>query len=496
MAARIGSPDNGWVPNEPPTDGVELRTFLDLYLEALIGGHAAVFVGAGLSVPAGYVNWRALLKPLAEDVGLDVDKEHDLIRVTQYAINRAGGRARVNRRIVGEFSRRATLQRGHEVLARLPILNYWTTNFDSLIEEALQSAGRRPAIIHAQEQLTSRDGEADAIVYKMHGDKTRPDQCVISMDDFEQFAEARGQFMELLRGSMVEQTFLFLGYSLTDPNVDHILARLRIRFGADRREHFWLTKRVARDDCESDEGFHYERGRQALRIQDLKRYGIQTVLIDSYTEVVDVLDTIELLYRRRFVFVSGAAHAFDPLGQADLETLSRELGQRLIDGGYGVISGGGVGIGTAAVLGAVSRPAFATGSARSRLRVTAFDQAIEDATRRDLLYEQYREKMLSDAGFAVFVSGNKLVGDEVRPADGVLKEFEVCRRLGVLPIPVGATGHVAAGLWQQVRDDPASVYGDVRAGEHLDRLAPGSTSIPDILNAVFAIIHLYDGRRR
>src|SRR5215211_8002805 len=135
----LPSSASGW----SASDGVELRAFLDLYLEALMCGQASVFVGAGLSVPAGYVDWRMLLKPLAEDVGLDVNKEHDLIRVTQFAINNAGGRARVNRRIISEFSRRATMQPAHEILARLPIVTYWTTNFDSLIEEALQSAGRR-----------------------------------------------------------------------------------------------------------------------------------------------------------------------------------------------------------------------------------------------------------------------------------------------------------------------------------------------------------------
>src|SRR5258706_14216144 len=86
VAAAMSGPDDGWVPTEPPTDGIELRTFLDLYLEALVGGHAAVFVGAGLSVPAGYVNWRALLKPRAGDVGLAGDREEDRIRVTPYAI--------------------------------------------------------------------------------------------------------------------------------------------------------------------------------------------------------------------------------------------------------------------------------------------------------------------------------------------------------------------------------------------------------------------------
>jgi hypothetical protein len=478
------------------TAAVPLRSFLDLYLDALVSGQAAVFVGAGLSVPAGYVDWRALLKPLVEDVGLDIDREHDLLRVTQYAINHAGGRARVNARIVHEFSRQATMARSHKILAGLPIDSYWTTNYDSLIEDALREAGRRPAVIHAQEQLTSRDGDADAVVYKMHGDKSRPDQCVLAQDDFEQFADVRGQFLEILRGSLVERTFLFLGYGLGDPNVDQILGHLRVRFGRDRREHFWITKKVARDDYRVDDDFHYERGRQELRIQDLKRYGIQTILIDSYDDVRSVLKQIELLYRRRFVFISGAAYDFGPLGQSELETLARELGKRLADEGYILVSGGGLGIGTAAVLGMASKASIAGRSFGPRLRVTAFDQSIEDRGVRNRLYDDYRRDMIKSAGFAVFLSGNKLSRNAVVAAEGVKKEFEVARGERVLPIPIGATGHIAEELWREVRNSPETYYGDSRATVALDRLAPGCTDLADLLDAVFEIIYLYDGRRR
>jgi hypothetical protein len=42
------------------------------YLAELVEGNAAIFVGAGLSVPAGYVDWRALLRPLLKDLDLNI----------------------------------------------------------------------------------------------------------------------------------------------------------------------------------------------------------------------------------------------------------------------------------------------------------------------------------------------------------------------------------------------------------------------------------------
>jgi len=306
---------------------ISRKTFLDSYLNAMISKRAAVFAGAGLSVPAGFVDWKALLRPLAEDIGLDINREHDLLRVVQYSINQAGGRARVNNQLIEEFDRRLRPTLNHELLARLPINIFWTTNYDSLIEDSLRDAGRMVAVNHSQEQLTSQSNSADVVVYKIHGDKSRPDQCILSQDDYERFMDTRGEFVGILQSSLVEKTFLFLGYSLSDPNVDHILARLRVRFGPDRREHFWIAKRPLPDEFEDEGRYGYARGRDDLRMRDLQRYGIQTLSIDSYDEITELLEELIKLYRRRFVFVSGAAHGFAPLGQSELESLVRSIGE-------------------------------------------------------------------------------------------------------------------------------------------------------------------------
>jgi hypothetical protein len=477
---------------------ISRKTLLDSYLNAMISKRAAVFAGAGLSVPAGFVDWKALLRPLAEDIGLDINREHDLLRVVQYSINQAGGRARVNNQLIEEFDRRLQPTLNHELLAQLPINFFWTTNYDSLIEDSLRDAGRMVAVNHSQEQLTSQSNSAEVVVYKIHGDKSRPDQCILSQDDYERFMDTRGEFVGILQSSLVEKTFLFLGYSLSDPNVDHILARLRVRFGPDRREHFWITKQPLPDEFEDERQYWYARGRDDLRMRDLQRYGIQTLSIDSYDEITKLLEELIKLYRRRFIFVSGAAHDFAPLGQSELESLVRSIGERLAAEEYTLISGGGLGIGTAAVLGAVAHTNRQGMTVNERVRVTAFDQDIEGGESRDQRYQEYRENMLKDSGFAIFVSGNRQEGTGVRDATGVQREFETAIRKGVIPIPVGATGHVATKLWQLVRDQPHEYFEGGRTHQvvaALDKIGPGVTDRATILRGIFDIIHLYDGRR-
>lgn len=63
---------------------VSIATFIKEYTKAISEGYSAVLAGAGHSKQSGYINWKDLLRPLAETMGLDVDKEHNLLSVAQY----------------------------------------------------------------------------------------------------------------------------------------------------------------------------------------------------------------------------------------------------------------------------------------------------------------------------------------------------------------------------------------------------------------------------
>ncbi|NEH60951.1 hypothetical protein GR198_35210, partial [Rhizobium leguminosarum] len=68
----------------------ELIHFADRYLKDIKDENAAIFAGAGLSVGTGLVNWKGLLKDTADELGLNVDKEYDLIALAQYYENEKG----------------------------------------------------------------------------------------------------------------------------------------------------------------------------------------------------------------------------------------------------------------------------------------------------------------------------------------------------------------------------------------------------------------------
>ena len=156
----------------------------------------AIFAGAGLSVPAGYVGWNKLLEPIAEELKLDIEQEaSNLVALAQYYANEnAGNRGHLNQLLIEEFCKKATITDNHRILARLPIDTYWTTNYDKLIEQSLSQAGKTPDVKYEMRQLVYTKPRRDAIVYKMHGDIGHPADAVLIKDDYEKIMSIGSPF--------------------------------------------------------------------------------------------------------------------------------------------------------------------------------------------------------------------------------------------------------------------------------------------------------------
>lgn len=58
--------------------------------------------------------------------------------------------------------------------------------------------------------------------------------------------------------------------------------------------------------------------------------------------------------------------------------------------------------------------------------------------------------MISKAGIAIFVFGNKKVGENIVNSNGMEEEFEICLKHNVIPIPIGATGYASKSLYDRV----------------------------------------------
>lgn len=112
-----------------------------------------------------------------------------------------------------------------------------------------------------------------------------------------------------------------------------------------------FIKKITRNDYNTDEDYIYASTKQKLRIEDLLRYSINTVLIDSYDEITEILLSLKNKYFSRRLFMSGSAYEYGQWDSApQFLTL---LSQTLVKYNYHIITGFGNGVGSFIISGSL-----------------------------------------------------------------------------------------------------------------------------------------------
>lgn len=265
---------------------------------AVDAGVASLFVGAGLSAAAGLPTWSDLLGPLAAEIGVAGEFADLPLLAEYYEQNGPGRRPALETHLRNVLSPYRTPAESHRLIAKLPIDEIWTTNFDSLLEAAAPDAS---VAAHDNDALDIGTGRRTII--KMHGSLSLDTPSVwiappvITRSDFEQYEDTHPRMWALLRASYLTRTMLFLGFSFSDPNID-VLLRLARRYGttaADR--HLTALRRpVDPKDIQLHE----------LRVSDLENSGVHVCEISDFSELTPMLHAITTRTRPERLFVSGS----------------------------------------------------------------------------------------------------------------------------------------------------------------------------------------------
>lgn len=443
-----------------------IKTFEREILKELNNNNLNIFAGAGLSRGSGFVDWKELLREIAFELDLDINKENDLVSLAQYHFN-VNGRHTINEAIVSQFQRAAEENETMNILARLPICTFWTTNYDSIIEDALNKVDKVADVKIQPSQMKYFKPNRGAVVYKMHGDKNYPDQAVITRDDFEGYSRDREAFTTKLKGELISKMFLFIGFSFEDPNLEQILSKIRVDLISDSpKTHFCFLRRINEYDERYSLGngeydqdtYNYDKIKQELKIKDLKRYGIHTVLVNKHSEITDILRNVEEKLKLNKIFISGSAHDYGNYTENEAKELLHSISADLVNNNNHVTSGFGLGVGSYVINGALEAGHKHNLKINNYLTLRPFPQNASGKKTIDELWNEYRKDILDNNGIAIFVFGNKLNGSEVVLADGILKEFNLALERNLYIIPIGSTGYVAEDILNRIIDDTKTYW--------------------------------------
>jgi hypothetical protein len=425
----------------------DIESFINNYVKALKEKNAVVFIGAGMSVSQGFFDWKRLLKPIADKLGLDIEEEqHDLTSLAQFFVDDHGGiRGELDQIIVEEYGKTTmSVSENHRILARLPIQIYWTTNYDRLIEKALLEQGKTPDIKKAQSDLTVNLPKRDAIIYKMHGDIETVSETVLTKHEYEDYNKKRELFSNAFKSDYVSRTFLFIGFSFTDPNLDYLISRIRTTLGQNIKPDYYFIKK---------ETITRTQRRQELRVNSLKKYGLNPLWINDYSEITSILKEIESRFLRTTILISGSADDYGSFGEKRAIELLHDLSKNLSHNSYKILTGFGWGVGSAVINGVLDNmESERNQNIDNYLIMRPFPQFETKGKNLTELWKEYRKKFIPLAGIAIFVFGNrknKTTG-VLEEATGVIDEFNIAYENGLLLIPIGATGYVSESLWSKV----------------------------------------------
>ena len=255
-------------------------------VDSVLAGTCTPFLGAGVAWPH-LPSGRALAQELAERFDYPLDDPWNLPRVAQYLATvhqPAFAKRRVQERLQqgqeAYLAEHGTAPENHRRLALLHLPVYITTNYDNLLERAMDGIGRTPVVETARwsDRLLEDLGPypehkptPDApVLFHLHGDLRDAASLLLTEDDYIDFTVSlalrpteRSLLWHPIRRALSTTSLLFVGYSLADWNF-RVLMRylLRLQHIVRSDQSFSLSIQLG------DSGLDGERRERAERFLD------------------------------------------------------------------------------------------------------------------------------------------------------------------------------------------------------------------------------------
>jgi hypothetical protein len=284
---------------------------------ALKSGRLTLVCGAGVSVGAGIPVWNQLLLRLLESMIERLSKDHSLglgsdaaeefnrrhgatgLIVGKYLKNNLGkdfGK-KVRDALYGPKPTTCELINAIVELARpqrdgKPLDSIITFNFDALIEENLSDANVRNRAIY-KEPIKHDPNELP--VYHVHGYLPRTGKIPDDTDIVFSEDAYHGRFIDPFSWSnliqlnkLTQNTCLFVGVSLTDPNLRRLLD-VAWRKNPEKTLSHYIVKKQPRFGAADDVLDDLAR---LLEEQDANALGINVIWVDQYDEIPPLLRSV------------------------------------------------------------------------------------------------------------------------------------------------------------------------------------------------------------
>lgn len=153
------------------------------------------FCGSGATADATGATWTDLFKKELEVI----DKEEsDCYRLAQY-YEQHFGREKLINHITNIFSRKNESKHINALL-QLPVYEFWTTNYDKIIENTIENkTNLLPSIIYNSQNLVKINENKKYKVFKMNGSISDSRSMVVTSNDYSNYKKSQCVLIEFFK---------------------------------------------------------------------------------------------------------------------------------------------------------------------------------------------------------------------------------------------------------------------------------------------------------
>ncbi len=176
-----------------------------------------LWVGAGMSIPAGYPSLSQLAERCRRGSLVDLPETLTGFELID-AFVEANGEGELRKVLSVEFSHKPHAL-VHEELVRLPWHAILTTNYDELLEDSLKAISKPYLPVRLEQNIDIEPADGTLPLYKVHGDVTDFGRSILTGRSYEQFEHTYGRLTAWLDLWLPRRSIVFFGCGMNDPRL-------------------------------------------------------------------------------------------------------------------------------------------------------------------------------------------------------------------------------------------------------------------------------------
>ncbi len=317
--------------------------FIDQVQEHLLTDSFSIFCGAGATADLTNRKWEDIFHEKTKQF-YNAKLSNDIYLLSDFEKNYYN-RNNFYNDIKRKLSVDGGISKHIESIIKLNLNHIWTTNFDEIIEKAIEKEyGITPVVLSTSKDLLSKNLNVEHIVYKLNGTVNDEDSMVLTKTDFFDYFKKQRLFFELLKRQLVLDSFLFIGYSFQDDLVLNALREIKDVFPENGETHYrFVISEAYKKDIEN------EALRKEFTMYEqqyfMDKYNIKSILLEKYTDIDEYLSELYRRFCNHNILFCGSFRSISNELRVHIEQIVDAVIRELYSNRFNVYSGNGRGLG-------------------------------------------------------------------------------------------------------------------------------------------------------